>query len=145
MTRRSKAREVALQVLFQLDLNAKPLSRADLEQFVTDRLNDAPSAKFCLELVDGVTANRPAIDAALAATADNWKLHRMLPVDRNVLRIGVFEMKHASEATPAAAAINEALELSRRYGSVDSPAFVNGILDKIHKASAPATPPAEAA
>ncbi|CAN5288641.1 transcription antitermination factor NusB [soil metagenome] len=134
MTRRSRAREVALQLLFQYDLNTKPLSRKALETFANDRLQDEPEAvAFCLLLTDGVIANRAEIDAKLAATADNWKLHRMLPVDRNVLRIGVYEMLHAAEKTPPAAAINEALELSRRYGTVDSPAFINGILDKINK------------
>jgi transcription antitermination protein NusB len=134
MTRRTKAREVALQVLFQHDLNKRPFTRAAQERFVADRLNgDAAAIAFCHTLTDGTLAHRPAIDGRLAATAENWKLHRMLPVDRNVLRLGVYEMLYAADKTPPAAAINEAVELSRRYGSVDSPAFINGILDKVHQ------------
>jgi N utilization substance protein B len=81
----------------------------------------------------GVVANREEIDKVIAATAENWKLHRMLPVDRNVLRLATYEMLHMPDRTPPSAAITQAIELSRRYGSADSPAFVNGILDKIAK------------
>jgi transcription antitermination protein NusB len=139
MLRRSKAREVALQALFERDQNPKPMSPAALARFVEDRLGgDTIAVAFCMTLLDGVSAHQTVIDAALAATAENWKLHRMLPADRNVLRMGVFEMKHAAEPVPPAAAINEAVELARRFGSIDSPGFINGILDRIHKAPAPA-------
>jgi transcription antitermination protein NusB len=134
MSRRSRAREVVLQLLFQKDQNPKPFTRPALKTFVSDRLlADAPSVAFCLQLFDGVITAQGDIDKTLTATADNWRLHRMLPVDRNLLRIAVYEMAHADERTPAAVAINESIELARRYGSADSPAFVNGILDKIAK------------
>lgn len=136
-SRRSRAREVVLQLLFQSDQNPKPMTRDAVRAFVDDRIHDdAEAAAFALNLFDGVHQQKDAIDAMLAATATNWKLHRMLPVDRNVLRLATYELRFAPEPTPAAAAINEAIELSRRFGSLDSPTFVNGILDTI--ANAPA-------
>lgn len=133
-SRRSRAREVALQLLFQHDQNPQALSRSALEAFANDRLrNDAESVGFSLALYDGVLSDREKIDSLLTLTAENWKLHRMLPVDRNVLRLSTYEMLFAAEPTPVSAAIDEAIELSRRYGSLDSPGFVNGILDKIAK------------
>lgn len=131
MTRRSRAREVALQLLFQRDMNPG-VSRQAVEQFVHDRLRDSNLGAFCLKLHDGVVSNLGAIDAKLTAAADNWRLVRMMCVDRNVLRIGTFELLFAEDGTPAAVALDEAITLSRRYGSKDSAAFVNGILDKIN-------------
>jgi len=134
-SRRTRAREVALQLLFQFDLNPKPLGRRAVEAFANDRLHrEAEGVTFSLALFDGVLAQKESIDAQISATAENWKLHRMLPVDRNVLRLASYEIVFAKE--PAAVAINEAIELSRRYGSSDSPGFVNGILDKIAKTQA---------
>jgi transcription antitermination protein NusB len=143
MLRRSRAREVVVQLLFQHDQNPTPMPRPAVERFVRDRLerDAADAVGFCLATFDGVIANRSGIDAQISATAENWRLNRMMPVDRNVLRLATYELAFAPEPTPAAVAINEAIELSRRLGSVDSPAFVNGILDKIAKAAphAPAT------
>ena len=133
MTRRSRAREVALQLLFQADQNPVPVPAAAVEQFARDRVRDDDLVDFTLELYNGVRAHREAIDAAVTATAENWRLHRMLPADRNVLRLGVFELLHDPAPAPAAAVINEAIELARRFGTADSPAFVNGILDKISR------------
>lgn len=144
MMRRSRAREVALQLLFQRDQNATAIPRSAIRAFAKERLrNDAESVDFCLALYDGVGTNLAAIDAKLTATAENWRLSRMMPVDRNVLRMGIYELSHAAEPTPIAVAIDEAIELSRRFGSADSPAFVNGILDRIAK-PAPAPPPVPA-
>lgn len=120
------------------------MSRKALEAFAGERmLKDAESVAFCLGLYDGVRAEQEKIDMLLRETASNWKLHRMLPVDRNVLRLTTYEMLFAAEPTPVSAAIDEAIELSRRFGSLDSPGFVNGILDKIAKTK-DAPPPAEA-
>ena len=135
MARRSRAREVALQLLFQRDQNPTGMPRAAVEKFAADRLNDDTAlAAYCLELFDGVVKNLPAIDPKLSATATNWRLHRMLAVDRNVLRLGTYELLHDPAREPVAVVINEAIELARRYGSKDSPAFVNGILDSVGKA-----------
>src|SRR5690349_13148432 len=137
MTRRSRAREVALQLLFQRDHNAG-LDRAAIERFAHDRLRDETVEPFCLGLYDGTVTHLADIDGRLAAAAENWRLPRMAAVDRNVLRLGAYEVLFTPE-TPAGVAINEAIELARRYGSAGSPAFVNGILDRLRQgAAAPA-------
>jgi N utilization substance protein B len=137
MTRRSRAREVALQLLFQRDHNAT-VDRADIERFARDRLRDRTLEAFCLSLYDGVVANLADIDRRLTESAENWRLPRMATVDRNVLRLGAYELLSTPE-TPAAVAFDEAIELARRYGSADSAAFVNGVLDRLRRGI---TPPA---
>jgi N utilization substance protein B len=135
MARRSRAREVALQLLFQKDQNPKPVPRTAVERFSRERLlGDETAITFCLALYDGVSANQAEIDQQVTATAENWRLNRMMPVDRNLLRLGTYEMLYAADPTPPAVAIDEAVELARRFGSIDSPAFVNGVLDKIARA-----------
>ena len=134
-TRRSKAREVALQLLFQRDQNPTALPRPVVERFARDRLNDDPAlTAFALALYDGTVGNQAAIDSKLSATAENWRLNRMLPVDRNVLRLGTYELLFDPAGPPPEVVIDEAIELARRFGSKDSPGFVNGILDRIAKA-----------
>ena len=142
MTRRSRAREVALQLLFQQDLNAKPVPRPAIEQFAHDRVRDADSIAFALSIFDGVLAHRAAIDELIVKTAENWRLNRINPSDRNVLRIGVYELRFAATLEPKSAVLNEAIELARRYGGEDSPTFVNGILDAVANAVVPVTPAA---
>src|SRR5947209_15637750 len=129
MARRSRAREVALQLLFQHDHNPG-VDRAAVERFVRERLRDAPLEPFCLGLYDGVVAHLAEIDQALTAAAENWRLPRMTAVDRNVLRLGAYELRHTSE-TPPNVIFDEAIELARRYGSANSSAFVNGVLDRV--------------
>jgi N utilization substance protein B len=138
MTRRSRAREVALQLLFQRDLNRR-VDRAVLERFVRERLRDDTLIPFCLGLYDGAAAHQADIDRRLSEAAENWRLVRMTAVDRNVLRLGAYELLHTPD-TPPKVALDEAIELARRYGSADSPAFVNGVLDRLR----PPTPPATA-
>jgi N utilization substance protein B len=138
MTKRSRAREVALQLLFQRDHNPG-VSRAAVERFAGDRLTDAALVRFCLGLYDGVVAHLEEIDRRLGASAENWRLPRMAAVDRNVLRLGAFELLFAPD-TPHAVALDEAIELARRYGSKDSPGFVNGVLDRLRQG--PPAPPA---
>ena len=129
MTRRSRAREVALQLLFQRDHNPA-VDRVALERFARDRLREPALVSFCLALYDGVVANAGPIDEKLTQTAENWRLPRMAGVDRNVLRLGASELLFNPD-TPTSVVINEAVELARRFGSADSPAFVNGILDRL--------------
>src|SRR5690242_21333169 len=135
MTRRSRAREVALQLLFQRDLN-KRIDRAILERFVRDRLRDETLVPFCLGLYDGVAAHQADIDRRLSEAAENWRLARMPVVDRNVLRLGAYELLHTPD-TPPNVALDEAIELARRYGSADSSAFVNGVLDRLRQTLPP--------
>jgi N utilization substance protein B len=141
MTRRSRAREVALQLLFWRDVNPTA-PRPAIERFVRERLHDAAHEPYCLALFDGVTEQSAALDEQLAAAAENWRVSRMAVVDRNVLRLGAYELLHNTE-TPPAVAINEAIELARRYGSKDSAAFVNGILDRINQLRTGAPPAVE--
>jgi N utilization substance protein B len=138
--KRSRGREVALQLLFQHDLNPG-VPRHDLENFVRERLDDDDLAVFALQLYDGVRQHGEDIDGRLSRAAEHWRLHRMAAVDRNVLRLGAFELLHLP-GTPAGVVINEAIELARRFGSADSPAFVNGVLDRVHKERQKETGPA---
>jgi N utilization substance protein B len=133
MARRSRAREVALQLLFQRDYNAG-VDRSAIERFVHDRLRDRELETFCLALYDGVVTHRAAIDERLAAAAENWRLPRMAGVDRNALRLGGYELLFAPD-TPRGVALDEAIELARRFGSADSPTFVNGILDQLFQST----------
>ena len=128
MTRRSRAREVALQILFEDDVN--PRATADeLTSFVKARLNSPEMEEFCLSLILGVRRNQAEIDAELNKVAENWSVGRMAATDRNVLRLGTFELQYAG--TPYKVAINEAVELAKRFGNANSAQFVNGILDKL--------------
>jgi N utilization substance protein B len=140
MTRRSRAREVALQLLFERDHNAH-IDGPELERFVHGRLREPDLRVLCMKLYEGVVANLPDIDKRLSEAADNWRLSRMATVDRNALRLGAYELLHGEEIPPAVA-FDEAIELARRYGTADSPAFVNGVLDRLRRsAESPAPEP----
>ena len=128
MARRSRAREVALQALFQEDLNPRD-SRDQIAPFLHSRLHDEKLREFAMTLVLGVLRNQAELDVLLESKADNWSLGRMAATDRNVLRLGAFEIRYAD--TPDRVAIDEAVELAKRYGSAQSSQFVNGILDKL--------------
>jgi transcription antitermination protein NusB len=128
MTRRTRAREVVLQVLYQDDLNAGH-DPADTETFVHSRLHAPELVEFANSLIAGVRRNRQELDQVLAQTADHWSLERMAATDRNLLRLGAFEILHSD--TPERVAINEAVELAKRFGSRQSAQFVNGILDRL--------------
>jgi N utilization substance protein B len=127
MSRRSRAREVALQLLFEDDVNPRA-SVEDTKQFIAGRLNSPELEEFCLSLLLGVRRNQQELDELLGKTADNWSLGRMAATDRNVLRLGAYEILYTD--IPDRAAINEAVELAKRFGSAQSAQFVNGILDK---------------
>jgi N utilization substance protein B len=128
---RSRAREVALQLLFQHDVNPT-VTRPAIERFVHERLGESDLDVFALALFDGVRGQASTIDDLLGKAADNWRVSRMAIVDRNVLRLGAFELLHTPQ-TPTNVILNEAIDLSRRYGSANSPAFVNGVLDRLRK------------
>jgi transcription antitermination protein NusB len=125
MSRRSRAREVALQSLYQAELNATVDPR-DRARFHKGRLRSAPLVEFADALVDGVRGRQPELDALIDARSANWRVARMAATDRIVLRIAAFELQHTD--TPGAVVVDEAIELARRYGSAASPTFVAGIL-----------------
>ena len=131
MARRSRSREVTLQLLFQKDQNDVAVPRLAITKFANDRLKDPELINFALALYDGVVKHQPEIDQLVTATAEKWRLSRIMPVDRNVLRLGTFELLHSPDNSPTAVVINEAIELARRFATADSPGFINGILDKI--------------
>jgi N utilization substance protein B len=127
MSRRSRAREIALQSLYQGELN--PVDPRDRARFHKGRLKSAELVAFADTLVDGVRDHQGEIDALLDARSTNWRLSRMAATDRAVLRIAAFELLHTD--TPGPVVVDEAIELARRYGSQDSPTFVAGILGAI--------------
>lgn len=129
MARRSRAREVVLQLLYQFDQNRQAVGEQEA-QFLARRLHDAELEAFAQQLYTGTLEHKKDIDERLAKVAENWSVERMAAVDRNILRLGAFELLFAADAPPKVA-IDEAIELAKRYGSADSPAFVNGILDKL--------------
>lgn len=135
ITKRTKAREVALQLLYRSDLNPK-LSEKQVIEFIDARLLDLKSREFAKLLFTSTKELQPQLDETLAKSTDNWKLPRMAAVDRNLLRLGAYELAHQKE-TPVEVILNESIELARRFGTSDSPAFINGILDKVRQTERP--------
>jgi N utilization substance protein B len=132
MPSRSRAREVALQSLYQLEANpgTEQLERfQQIERFLKGRLRSAALVDFARSLVEGVEAEKVAIDAELDSRSQNWRVARMAATDRAVLRLAAFELLHTD--VPGPVAVNEAIELSRRYGTEASPRFVAGILGRL--------------
>ncbi len=156
MGKRRKARELVLQFLYQADMNP-PHGRPDrlirrtgergkeaagtpvdnestIEQeiasFWENFKTEEEGKSFFRELAGGAMAHRDEIDALIEAASDNWRISRMATVDRNILRFSVYELIYLPEI-PSRVTINEAVEIAKRYGSQESPSFINGILDKI--------------
>lgn len=134
MAGRSEARRFALQMLYLLDQNPEAdKDRVQIElrrQFIEE-----PLRQFTWSLISGVVASRDELDDVICRTATNWRLDRMAPTDRNVLRMGLYEM--TKMGTPAAVVINESIEIAREFGTENSSSFVNGILDKLIPATTP--------
>ena len=128
MPRRRRAREVAFQVLYQDDLNPGT-DAAVADHLLRRRLRKPELIEFARSLVAGVRRNRRQLDATIAQTAEHWSLERMAATDRNILRLGAYEILHAG--TPGPVAIDEAVELAKRFGTAQSAQFVNGILDRL--------------
>jgi N utilization substance protein B len=128
MARRSKAREVAVQMLYQVDLNPS-VELQTVRRMVDEALDDDELQEFAWRLFVGVMEVRPMLDERIQSVAENWSLKRMAPTDRNVLRLGAFEL--ISTNTPHRVVLDEAIELARIFGSAQSAQFVNGVLDKL--------------
>jgi transcription antitermination factor NusB len=129
LRRRTRAREYALHVLYMADLRGEE-AYGDAEAYVGGEARDPEIRAYALALVGGVRAHREEIDGWIRRTAKNWDLERMAVLDRNVLRLGIYELLH-SEEVPPKVAINEAIEIAKRYSTTQSGAFVNGILDRV--------------
>ncbi|MEI8139566.1 MAG: transcription antitermination factor NusB [bacterium] len=131
MGSRRDARESAVQILFQLDFNPGELNTT-LASYWLERKVTTKTQLFVEELVRGVMENRFAVDATIAKCAQNWELPRMATVDRNVIRLAVYEMMFRKDI-PHAVSINEAVAIAKNMGDVGSGRFVNGVLDKVHR------------
>ncbi len=129
MVTRRRGREVALQMLYQLD--ASDVSPNEVKQLYRACFAEGPLPdSFSIELFEAVSGQIAEIDAVIEQSSQNWRIERMSRVDRNILRIGISEILNANEI-PTRVAINEAVELAKRYGTKESPSFVNGILDRV--------------
>ena len=133
MSSRRKARECALQMLFQWDLGKdSPAAVPELFWSNTRLLEGEPLRAAANELFRGTAENATEIDRLIRAHAAHWRLERMAAVDRNILRLGVYELTRCRE-TPPAVVINEALEIARKFSGEESVHFINGVLDSIRK------------
>ncbi len=130
--KRRKSREYAFQFLFQFDFTGRQPEKKDFEDFWADKDVDAGGREFTEDIVLGTISRIEEIDAAIQAAAEHWVLQRMAAVDRNVLRAATYELLYRKDI-PSAVTINEAIEIAKRYSSLESAAFINGILDTIAK------------
>jgi N utilization substance protein B len=120
--RRTDQRRAAVFALYQADLTGRPV----------DELVDRAAKPFTRELVDGVLANRDELDALIARHAEGWSLDRIAPLERNILRVALYELLHRDDV-PAEVAIDEAVESAKEFASADAPGFVNGILGAVQR------------
>lgn len=133
MPSRRKSREIALQMLFQWDLGKQVPSQV-IESFLVPRRLDPETERFARLLFEGAVEEATVLDDLVRAHAEHWKLERIAAVDRNILRLALYELRNIPE-NPPAVVINEALELGRRFSGVDSVEFINGVLEAARKAS----------
>jgi len=135
MPARRRSREHALQILYQWDMRKQAVDESiDAfygTLFAEENGENAPRDVFLEELVRGTVEKAAEIDALISSHAEHWRLERMPAVDRNILRLAIYEMRHTE--TPAAVVIDEALELARRFSTEESVQFVNGVLDAVHR------------
>lgn len=130
---RRKSREIALQVLFQSEFT-EPLRVEDLIK-AQDISDECPPdiQQYAKDLIQGVQMNKTEIDSVIQRHSAHWKLDRMATIDRNLLRIAVYEMKFSNSPLTPAIVINEALEIAKIYSGTDSTSFINGLLDQVAK------------
>ena len=140
MGSRTKARECALQALYQLDTSAGDAREAVRGVLAHFEAADADTERFADELVRGVQSERAAIDELIQKSSTHWKLDRMARVDRNILRLGVYEILRRADV-PVRVTLNEAIELGKKYGSEESSSFVNGVLDRVAHMELPGATP----
>lgn len=134
---RRHSRELALQVLFQKDFTETLAVDQALDYFIENFEAPIDVREYASLLIKGVFANLKEIDQAIKANSANWKFDRLSFVDKNILRVAVFELLHLSKDIPPNVVINEAVEIAKRFSNEDSTGFINGILDKIAKTRHP--------
>ncbi|HSD28488.1 MAG TPA: transcription antitermination factor NusB [Vicinamibacteria bacterium] len=131
MGRRTKARECAFQLLYQREITGEAMG-AVLDGFWRLRSGTPAMRAMAERLARGAQSRAAELDEAIATAATHWRLDRIAPVDRTILRLGAYELVAESQ-TPSAVILDEAVELAKRFGEADSPAFVNGVLDAIRR------------
>jgi N utilization substance protein B len=129
---RRQSRELALQVLFQTEF-APQISYQDLMDVLTTSL-EQDVVKYADDIIRGVQTHKADIDSKIQASSAHWKVERMATIDRNILRVAVFEMRFAPNPLKENIVINEAVEIAKKFGTTDSASFVNGLLDQVAKA-----------
>jgi N utilization substance protein B len=129
MGARRRGREAALQVLFAVDIAGDTFERA-LREYFQYLASAADGREFATTLVEGYAARAEDVDAVIRKVSEHWRLERMPRVDRNILRLGTYELMYMRDV-PRRVTLNEAVELAKRYGSEGSAGFVNGVLDRI--------------
>jgi N utilization substance protein B len=129
MSSRRRSREMAIQVLYQVDMARSDINEA-LRLFCEHFKAPDSIRDFAVELANGVDQYREEIDTLIRRFSEHWRLERMSAVDRNILRLAIFELLYRADI-PAKVSINEAVDLGKKYGSEDSGSFINGILDRI--------------
>lgn len=132
MRNRTKARECALKILYAVDIRKEPQEEYARVFWESHPAIKDEVKKFAVFLTEGLEKNKTRIDSLISKYATNWQLKRMPIVDRNILRLATFELLFADDVPPKVA-INEAIEMAKKYGDKDSGKFVNGVLDKINK------------
>ena len=138
MTKRRKAREVALQFLYQLDLQGEMNPEPHAAEFWARHPLDEDLREFAQEIVRGTKSAQTKIDDIIVRYTEHWDLDRMAVVDRNILRLAVYELSFREE-TPPKVVINEAIEIAKKFGTRESSRFINGILDRVHRELRPAS------
>ena len=134
MSSRRRSRQRALQILYSFDARKQPVDEAINAYYDTLYSEEHPERDpFVADLVRGTIANLAEVDDRISRHAEHWRMERMPTVDRNILRLAVYEMTRVGP--PAAVAIDEALELARRFSSEESVQFINGVLDAVHRES----------
>jgi len=131
MGKRRRSREIALQCLYQWDFHG-PGSEESAEIFWESRHDPQPVKEFAQKIVEGVKREKDYIDSLIESASEHWKLYRMSRIDRNVLRIAVYEIEFIEDIPPKVS-IDEAIEMGKRFGSTESASFINGILDRVWK------------
>ncbi|HXX19508.1 MAG TPA: transcription antitermination factor NusB [Candidatus Acidoferrum sp.] len=133
MTLRRKSREFALQMLFEWDMTRQDPARVEKLFWKSARAADS-TRQFANELFEGTVAQVGKIDELVAKSAENWRLDRLAAIDRNILRLAIYELRSAT--APPKVIIDEAVELAKKFSSAEAPAFLNGVLDAALKSLA---------
>lgn len=143
--KRTRARECAIQILYQLEINPEPLAELFRDFWLAEEQRDVTSdiRAFSEEIVRGTSEHQGEIDKIVEQYADNWSIHRMAVIDRNILRFATYELLFMADIPPKVT-INEAVNLAKKFSQEESGKFVNGILDKINHTEKPKNPKIDA-